>query len=338
MVDLSNYHLVFDDEFNGTSLDMTKWNVWTTEHPAFPDDQPTASDVTVSNGELHLEANLGGTTDGRPYSTAIVDTQNKFDFQYRYAEASIEAPDAKGMWPAFWTFPQDGQWTHEIDIMEMFMADKYTNHMSLHFPQNGVDQYVTQAFTGPDFSAGFHTFGVMWTPTTLTWYVDGTAEFSVANNIPTEDMYLILSEDTDQVRPWNSVDSTTPFPNYLNVDYVRVYQINGPPSPPPPEVTISAIVSATGLKAHPQFTISVDGQQVQGPVNITASYQGKTQTISFQEALAAGPHTIEIDFSHAAPRPASTLYVDQVTVGATNYLQAPDALHLGGKFDLTVQS
>ena len=30
----------------------------------------------------------------------------------------------------------------------------------------------------PGITTGFHDFGVMWTPDTLTWYIDGQAVFS----------------------------------------------------------------------------------------------------------------------------------------------------------------
>jgi hypothetical protein len=67
-VDLTGYHLTFDDEFSGTSLDTSKWTPqWTTgsEHPtAYKADQALSSNVTVSGGELRLEAARGSTTDG----------------------------------------------------------------------------------------------------------------------------------------------------------------------------------------------------------------------------------------------------------------------------------
>jgi hypothetical protein len=363
MVDLSNYHIVFDDEFNSASLDASKWNVATTEHPSsFPLDQPTAADVTESGGQLHLEANRGGTTDGRPYSTAAVDTKDKFDFQYGYIEASIKVPDAKGMWPAFWTFPQDGQWTHEIDIMEMFMADRFTNGMSLHFPDASGDHYVTKAFSGPDFSAGFHTFGVEWTPTAVTWYIDGVQQFQATQNIPTEQMYLILSENTDQVRSWNSVDPTTPFPNYVDVDYVRAYAANAPgqtptptptpaptPQPPPPESpptptpdptpppTVSAhqlalVLSEDAWKGNAKFVVKVDGEALNNPTQVTARHSsGQTQEFDFTGNWSAGPHDLEIDFTNDAwggrLSKDRNLAVEQVKYDGKAYFSGDQFIH-----------
>lgn len=335
MVDLTNYHLTFDDEFNGTALDTTKWTVWANkEHSGYTSDQMVASNVTESGGQLHLAVNKGGTTDGRPYSSAMIDSSGKFAQQYGYMEASIKVPNAKGIWPAFWTFPQSGQWTHEIDIMEMYLADRFTNNTSLHFPTNNVDQYVTNTYTGPDFSAGFHTFGVEWTPSTVIWSVDGIEEFRTTQNTPTESMFMVLNNDTDPNRPWNAVDSTTPFPNTTDVDWVHVYAANTAPSPPPPVVTphtLALLLSEDAFKGDAKFIVKVDGKALNSATAVTASHAaGVTQEFDFTVSWAAGTHDVEIDFTNdksgGSPSMDRNLYVQSVTYDGKGYLAQPTEL------------
>ena len=80
---------------------------------------------------------------------------------------------------------------------------------------------------GPDYSAAFHLYGVLWTPTGITWYIDNVPVFSTSSYIPTSGngfpgMYIILNNATGG--SWGGPpDATTVFPNQLEIDYVRVY-------------------------------------------------------------------------------------------------------------------
>ncbi len=336
MVNLANYHLTFDDEFSGTAINTAKWNVATTENQThFFLDQPRAANVTVSGGQLHLKVNKGDTTDGRPYSTAAVDTKNKVDVQYGYIEASIKVPDASGITPAFWTYPQNGQWTHEVDIMEMFLADPFTNGMSLHFPTNYVDAYVTKSYTGPNFSAGFHKFGVEWTPSAVIWTIDGVERFRVTQNIPNEQMYLILSDNTDQTRSSNSVNATTPFPNYVDVDYVKVYTPNAPHK-------LSLLLSEDAYNGNAQFIVKVDGTKVGGPTQISALHsKGAVQQFDYTGLWGPGVHDIEVDFTNDAYGGTSlkdrNLYVEQVKYDGASFLSQEHIMRHTGAFHVPVE-
>ena len=56
---------------------------------------------------------------GYNYTSGMVASKAPSTFQYGYAEARVKAPAGQGLWPAFWTLPQDGSWPPEIDIMEI---------------------------------------------------------------------------------------------------------------------------------------------------------------------------------------------------------------------------
>jgi len=329
MVDLSNYHLTFDDEFSSVSLDTAKWNVWSNkEHSGYSADQMVAANVSVSNGALHLKVAKGGTTDGRPYSSSMVDTSGKFAQQYGYMEASLKVPSGSGIWPAFWTFPQNGQWTHEIDIMEQFRAQATINNTTLHYLPTGTDQYVTKAYdAGVDLSAGFHTYGMEWTPNSVTWYIDGVQEFTTSTSVPTESMFMVLNNDTDPVRSWNPVTPSTAFPNYMDVDYVRAYALNTTPPPPPSNSphTLALLLSEDAWKGDARFTVRVDGAAIGSDIPVAASHTlGQTQEFDFQGAWAAGQHNIEIDLTNdkynGSPTKDRNLYAEKVIYDGTNYL------------------
>ena len=129
----SGWELVFEDNFDGTSLDKTKWNPtynWgpTHNHRAYCAEE----NVIVSDGTLKLKGEkkkhpkaTGDRSKAKfnnkeipvDYTSGAIDTKNHFEVKYGYIEGRFKAPWQKGTWPAFWTL-QDG-WPPEIDILEI---------------------------------------------------------------------------------------------------------------------------------------------------------------------------------------------------------------------------
>ena len=244
--DPSSWTLTWSDEFNGASLDPTKWRTsyydgsrtnndeleWYVDDPAYH---------TVSNGILSLMA-TNTTTPGSscngtvcPYTSAMIESDNLFSQMYGYFEASMQIPKGQGLWPAFWLLPYPDTWPPEIDSMENLGNDTTTVYMSNHWTQNypGINNTgeeggsVTSPYTGPDFSADFHVFGVLWTPTSIAWYIDGVLRYQVTSYVPIAGygftgMYPILNLAVGGSWP-GAPNAATVFPAYLQVDYVRVY-------------------------------------------------------------------------------------------------------------------
>ena len=87
--------LVFQDNFDGSKLDATRWTVH---------DQPrrdainTARAVSVEGGKLQLRT---FTENGKHYS-GFIGTQGKFEHAFGYWEARVRCFTTPGMWSAFW--------------------------------------------------------------------------------------------------------------------------------------------------------------------------------------------------------------------------------------------
>src|ERR1022692_2638001 len=85
----AGYYLVWNDEFNGTSLDPGKWWVWVGINSS---GYTTPDAVTVGGGYMTIHTY---TTNGVNY-TAIISSDARFRERYGYTEASVEFNGSPG--------------------------------------------------------------------------------------------------------------------------------------------------------------------------------------------------------------------------------------------------
>ena len=217
---------IFDDEFNGTSLDTTKWNIESQDPGGsrsccslHQSTYFTPQDVSVGNGNLVLETEKRN-YNGYNYTTGMIQTQNLFAFQYGRIDIRAKLPGTQGIWPGFWMLPpNEAIPAFEIDIMELLGQDPHTVYMTNHWGSNQQQCW----YTGPDFTAAYHVFSVVWQPGSLTWFIDGIQRCHLTQGVANTSMYILL--DTWIGGKWGGPpSSTTVFPAYCSIDYVRVYQ------------------------------------------------------------------------------------------------------------------
>ncbi len=137
-----------------------------------------------------------------------------------------------GMWPAFW-MNNNGAYP-EIDVFEWLGNNPVQQWSTLH-PVNDVALTggvgLGTTVSGSNFSTAYHVYGMLWTPTSIAWFIDGVRTLQLTQgenyrgvvvNIPSTSMQTILNS---AVGGWNnnSVDSSTTFPSTYRVDYIHVY-------------------------------------------------------------------------------------------------------------------
>ena len=251
-----NWRLVWADEFNGSSVDRSRWNV--ENNSTYGDgnnelaclmDRP--ENVSVSGGTLKITARKEsrpvtcGSGDrrfpgGRQYTSGHLSTKDKAAFKYGRVEMRAKTPTqagtSKGLWPAFWLRPTSGG-TGELDVMEAIGSGSGSNehskvHQTIHYDYSGTHRKQVNAHTfgsgGP--SDGMHTYAVEWEPGQIRWYIDNQLTYTRSTSdtpwvSPTfdKDFYLRLNMAVGGNWP-GSPDSATRFPSTYEVDYVRVYQ------------------------------------------------------------------------------------------------------------------
>ena len=229
------WQLVWQDEFDGTSVDTTKWvadiggggwgNAELESYTAPP------ANARIDNGNLVIEARHDPA-----YTSARLKTQGKASWTYARVEARIQIPRGQGIWPAFWMLGDNigavgWPWCGEIDIMENIGREPARVHGTVHGPgysgANGVG--TPYDLHSGAFADDFHIYAIEWESKEIRWYVDGALYMSLApGSLPgtwvfNHQFFIILNVAIGGYWPGNP-DSTTTFPQVMRVDYVRVYQ------------------------------------------------------------------------------------------------------------------
>ena len=221
------WQVVFMDDFSDGKIDTAKWNIGDRNTVNYDGGENTydVSNAFNENNALFIRAVPGSVNkDGtRKYVSSRVTTKGKFSFQYGKIEVRARLPGTKGVWPAIWLLPTDGSWPPEIDIMELVGDEPRTVYMTQHYGTRANRKQKQGTYKGPDFTQDFHTFSVEWDANSIRWLVDGEEQHKSTTDVPTKPMYLIINTSIGGEWPGNP-DASSVFPNYLIVDYVKVYR------------------------------------------------------------------------------------------------------------------
>lgn len=117
------------------------------------------------------------------YNYSAAEYRTKDFYSYGYYETSMKAIKNDGVVSSFFTYtgPSDNNPWDEIDIE---VLGKDTTKVQFNYYTNGVGNHEYMYDLGFDASEGFHTYGFLWKPDSITWYVDGKAVYSAYDNIP----------------------------------------------------------------------------------------------------------------------------------------------------------
>lgn len=268
------WELKFEENFDGMRLDLNIWKLRDYSQGSLTTEGVegyyTLDNIVLENGICKIipkketlirkavswQPDSMKLSDGLPnirtynYTSCWIETKKLYP--YGKFEVRCKIPKEKGFWPSFWMYGQSGDVNNEIDVFEFWneqnLFGKFNpkklsmvNHMTVHYNK----KMSTKSYVGPDFSADFHVFAVVWDSTKIEWYVDGELKRSYtkyqtkrgknvdckdvkANNtyylnpvFPKDPMNIILNLaiQTGKNRP--EVES---FNTAFEIDYVRYYE------------------------------------------------------------------------------------------------------------------
>ena len=195
--------LVFEDDFDEGELNT---DIWTVETGYCRNNNALAyycdSAITFEDSNIVITATrtsglpnakkADGTTWALSWTSGSIQSQDKFTFQYGRVQAKIKMPKLKGSFPAFWLFGNDRkfseyhtdgtiltetgtEWSEcgEIDIMEQTSTNSHTTWNLWQSQEGGSSSY--QNGTASVDPSEWHIYEIEWTPTSMTFMVDGNA-------------------------------------------------------------------------------------------------------------------------------------------------------------------
>ena len=183
------YEVVWEDDFNGNSLNRNIWNVEQNGDGGGNQElqyyRDSADNIEVSNGTLKIKG-LRQSWGGKNYTSGRINTKGKAEFRYGKIEARMKLPSFQGAWPAFWMlggnhssigWPRCG----EIDIMEAINTEKFT-HGALHWygeSGQGDSGGDSQSIVPDNFDrTQWHVYAIEWSEKKIDFLVDGKVFFS----------------------------------------------------------------------------------------------------------------------------------------------------------------
>lgn len=246
----SPWSIIWQDEFNGTQIDASKWS-FVEGGGGYGNNElqnytNRAENARIENGGLVIEAREE-TYGGNAYTSAKLITKDKAAWTYGRYEIKAKMPEGQGLWPAIWMMPSDeavyNAWPAcgEIDIMELLGNQPDKVYGTIHFgnPHDQKQGSYTLS-NGQTFANGYHVYTVDWMPNEIKWYIDGNLyatqnDWYTVNSAIAEpytypapfdrDFYLQMNVAVGGSWPGNP-DGTTTFSQKMLVDYVRVYTYN----------------------------------------------------------------------------------------------------------------
>lgn len=293
--------LVWHDEFDGQTLDTSKWRYATANSGGSEQQAYTVArteNTRLENSNLILEARKDGYVNNWTWSSGRIDTSGLAGFKYGRLEAKLKYDVVSGAFPAFWTigtcayYPtgenihgvyksKGTQWAQngEIDMFEgrgtnseiaqggFYNKDDGKGNLSIIFGRKNID------------ASQYHVYAVEWTETTIISYIDGVETGrSDISDIESwhRPMYIILNMAVGSTGGYPADDCTS---IKMAVDWVRVYA--------PKSVTKKVNVESISLTQNNlSFNMGDDPVDVYYTVNPTTAWDNNVNYESNNTSVA----------------------------------------------------
>lgn len=239
----------FADDFNGLSLDRTKWVPQVTATSGYGQSgacfMDSTQNISVLLGTLSLTARKtskpfvckdGSSSFVTQATSGMVTTYKTFSQAYGRFEFRALFPNTtqQGLQSSLWMWPADyftyGVLSGEIDVAEWYSRYSDRAIPYLHYTNIDPTAQITNNYCLVKRGA-WHTYRLDWTPSTITISYDNqvclqnTALLPLGLLTPTpfNQPYILAMTQLLGSGDANAVTAKTPFPATTKVDYVHVW-------------------------------------------------------------------------------------------------------------------
>lgn len=316
---LAGYQLDYVNDFTGSTI-PSGWGVYTEMAAGDPGSQWAANHVDVADGELQLNTFADPAYNNEFVNGGISQSGNPLLYGAYFVRSKVTAAGSTQV-ELLW--PKSGDWPPEIDFDETG-GGTTSSQATLHFTSantqihNQISEDMTQ----------WHTWGVIWTPTSVTYTVDGTVwgEVDNAADVPTVPMVLDIQQQT-----WCSASTPYACPTYPDstlVDWVAEYTTTG--SVVPPTTTTTVGKNSPTPPGAPTTTTTLTSR---GNISTTTTTMPKALLVNvrpFAPNSSALTEQLKGEIDNLAARIARRDLVQVTLTGyATSLTSPPETLALG---------
>ena len=243
----SDYELVWEENFDGNSLDLAVWNIEVNSQGGGNNEKQYYTDrpenLRVQNGNLEIELRKEE-YGNRSYTSGRINSKNKKVFKYGKIEARMSLPSGGGTWPAFWMMGNRGYWPQcgEIDIMEHIGNQPSMVSFALHTVMaNGSrgNNWSSRIYSD-GVENEYHVYGIEWIEEyeegldLIYFTYDGEIKATKVETLEhkndnaywpfNKDFYFILNLAVGGHMGGNIDDSMFEHDVIMYVDWIKVYQ------------------------------------------------------------------------------------------------------------------
>ncbi|GAA3945624.1 glycoside hydrolase family 16 protein [Hymenobacter algoricola] len=253
-LDYADWEVVFEDDFDGPRLDTAKWRTdlpffsscyaysnHTSPTDTLPDNDTAeyydTTALALENGILRITASrvpdyrCPGTNDIYTFKSGLIRSRfvdntappvyNTRGFLYGMIEVRCRIPMASCFTPAVWLAASSGEWPPEIDLFEVECGSNANKNKVYSSVQDGPgsSRNASEHYRARQhnyFALAYHTWTCIWSPTHITFYLDGrelhTRTNPYNNLVP---MDVIANLGVHSLKNGNSSD-------VFAIDYIRI--------------------------------------------------------------------------------------------------------------------
>lgn len=189
-----DYQLVFSDEFDGDSVDLSVWEIQVWQQGALDEDQSQefyqlknaliengicniiAKEETITARSVYWEPEDKIMKDGRPnlrefyYTSASLWLKERF--KYGKLEARCRQPEGLAFWPAFWLY--GGPIGNEIDVFDSYgNSTELITGVGYAFEGSIATKGCSQSIPNVADFTQWHVFTCIYAEDKIIWQVDG---------------------------------------------------------------------------------------------------------------------------------------------------------------------
>ena len=232
VVDGKTFSLTFEDDFDGDTLDSTKWEKVPLQKRQDLNNYWDESMVWL-DGEGNLVIEMSYDKENDRFLSGAVRSRGKFEQAYGYFEIRCKVNNVPGYWTAFWLMGDSvndetggGRNGTEIDIMETPYYNKKQVQNTLNWDGYGYRHKSSGNVSDIDVYDGeYHTFSLLWTAKEYVFYTDGKetwrTDAAAALGTCEVPLFIKISSETGS---WTGIPDPEKLPDKMITDYVRVYK------------------------------------------------------------------------------------------------------------------